>query len=134
MSSFDSTQAFNITTAGFNETSYEETTLTSTIHKSIDSTMQETVAFNIGSVFSTVASVLPNAWTESLRNPVSTSLTETLRPSTGFTIASSMLEATDDFIVSDNVVSTSGNSHFLAVVLCVFEQLQIKRLHKLFKV
>lgn len=117
MSSFHSTQASNIATAGSNDMSNEETTRTSTIHTLIDSTMQQTFAFNIESDCSSVESALHNSWTELLRNSVSTRLTETLRPSTGFTIASSMFEATDDMNVSDNVLSTSGNSHLLTVVL-----------------
>lgn len=122
ISSIDSTQLTNIATAVFNDLSHEESIRTSTVHSLIDSTLQPTFKLDTGSDLSSRASVLQTSFREILQSSMSTSLTDTLRPSTGFTDASSMSKTTKDLTETINPVTVSdtlGNGHILFSASCL---------------
>lgn len=122
ISSIDSTQLNNKATAVFNDVSHEIRIRTGHVHSLIDSTMQPTLKFKTGSDLGSRASVLQTSFRELLQSSMSTSLTDTLRPSTGFTVTSSMSKATKDLTEPINPVTVSdtlGNSHVLFESSCL---------------
>lgn len=119
VSFIDSTQLPNKATAVLNDLSNEESIITGAVHSLIDSTMQPTLKLNTGSELGSRASPLQISFRKILQSSMTTSLTDSLRPSTGFTAASSMSKATNDMtepICPVTVSDTLGNDHVLFVV------------------